>query len=200
VFNRLIKKRKSSLEPLTSADSRAERLARRDQLLENVDSVCDHIREAQAKASPSRNSPRLFDEHCVCAIHDREFVVRYIERDGGLYEAVASLRPSPHEAAGSGAVALETIPVSRFTGPPTPCVWCGAAGHFHCSCGAVVCGGRVSGQLFSCRDRCGRSWIANAPVTQLKGSTRSKDMPREPQSRYASGSRLIRVAETILLR
>jgi hypothetical protein len=200
VFNRLLKKRESSLEPLTGADSRAARLAQRDKLLDGVDSACEHIRDAQAALSQGRNSPRSFEERCVCAVHDREFVVRYIERDGGLYEAEASLRPSPREAAGCGAVELETIPVSRFAGPPTPCAWCGAAGHFHCSCGAVVCGGRVSGQLFFCRDSCGRSWIANAPVIELKGSSRSKHMPRKPQSRYAPEARVVPAAETRLLR
>lgn len=92
---------------------------------------------------------------CVCAVHDRSYIVRYVRGAGGLYQYRESVKVLGNA---EGSVEVRKISMRMFAPGPTPCPWCGDSYFHHCCCGAFVCGGRMTGNTFRCRDSCGATW------------------------------------------
>jgi hypothetical protein len=141
---------------------------------------------------PQTDAREFFDQRCVCAIEDLEFIVRYVRQPSGLFRATESIKPPQGQQSGEASVPSSlVVPINQIEGSHTPCPFCGNSGHYHCNCGGVVCGGRVLGQLFTCRKSCGDKWIIGTPVTEIKGSKprqepqESKAPPRRPSSSAA---------------
>jgi hypothetical protein len=150
--------------------TRENRVAQREQLLNSVPEAKARIIEvSSARECPP--SPEIFEELCVCAVRDRPYIVRYARQRNGKFRAESSRKVT---GASGGSIANgplnATLPIDRFEGGISPCPWCGGLGHYHCSCGAILCGGRLAGNLFTCRDSCGRQWRPDHPVSELKGS------------------------------
>lgn len=114
-------------------------------------------------------SPVLLQELIVCAVHDLGFIEFYERQRSGLYLPIKSRLLHVGEGFGAGHGARLTIRVADICGPHTPCPWCGdnGGGRYHCDCGAVVCGGRVKGNVFTCRDSCGASWRIGPDVKEI---------------------------------
>ena len=131
----------------------------------------------------------VFDQMCVCAVHDRPFITRYTKRPSGKFRATQCLKVQ----AGADSGRESTGRISRLSLGETedgypPCPWCGCKSnvHYQCRCGAVVCGGRVKHQIFRCRRSCGAEWFPVASARDIEGtspsaeSTTKNASPRRP--------------------
>jgi hypothetical protein len=129
-----------------------------------------------APPSPAVASPALF-QRCVCAKFDLEYLMRFERQESGRYRAVESIRVHDGDSASSGGAPSRVLRVDQITGRYTPCPWCGdTAGRlYHCDCGAAVCGGRVKGNLFTCRDSCGDQWEMGPPAREIHVSEAGRD-------------------------
>jgi hypothetical protein len=150
-----------------------ERRAKRDEVLQTFRQ--HHEVETQpaqaASAAPPVDAREFFEQLCVCAVEDREFMVRYVRQPNGLFRATESVKI--HAGGGSGKGSTRptlVLSIDKIEGGHTACPWCGNGGHYHCDCGGVVCGGKLIGQLFTCRASCGEKWIIGSPVTEIKGT------------------------------
>jgi hypothetical protein len=129
------------------------------------------VPRTKTNSSPTPDSPDIFDQTCVCAVHDLEYVIRYVKQPHGKYRPTTSTKLSAARESGPRKSAEpQTLSVEKIEGSYPPCPWCAchASAHYHCRCG-VVCGGRVEGTLFKCRDSCGHQWYPDSPVKEIKG-------------------------------
>ncbi len=130
------------------------------------------VPRAKTDSSATLNTPEIFDQLCVCAVHDSDYITRYVKQPTGKYRATTSIKLDEGRESGRGNSAeLQKLPVERIEGPYPPCPWCDCNTnvHYHCSCGGVVCGGRVEGDLFKCRRSCRAKWQSTSPAKEIKG-------------------------------
>ena len=178
-------------QPQTSG----ERRAKRDEVLQALRQ--EHEVETRpgdaGAAAPEVEVREFFEQLCVCAVEDRAFIVRYVQQPNGLFRAIESVKI--HAGGGSGKGGTRptlVLSTGKIEGSHTACPWCGNSGHYHCDCGGVVCGGKLIGQLFTCRASCGAKWIIGSPVTEIKGTKpqqerqESKAPPRRASPSSAS--------------
>jgi hypothetical protein len=155
-----------------------ERRAKRDEVLQAL------RQEREVETQPAEASPEgrpvdareFFEQLCVCAVEDREFIVRYVRQPNGLFRAIESVKIPA--GGGSGKASTRStlvLSTDKIEGSHTACPWCSNSGHYHCHCGGVVCGGKLVGQLFTCRASCGAKWIIGSPVTEIKGTKPQQD-------------------------
>jgi len=133
-------------------------------------------RSFSAPASAA-GAPSAVFERCVCAVFDLEWFVRFERQASGIYRVVESIRVHDGAGSGPGAALSRVLSVDEVEGRYPPCPWCGdrAGALYHCDCGAVVCGGRVKGNLFICRDSCGDQWEMGPPAREIKVSEARRD-------------------------
>lgn len=161
--------------------------------------VLQSVRES-ADFKPSQAEPparpvdtrKYFNQLCFCALRDLPFVVRYERQPNGRYRALESVQLQQGGASGrEGQSETFILPTDQIDGGHTPCAWCGTTGHYHCHCGGVICGGKVKGNLFTCRVSCGAQWIMGPPVTEINLAKPEpperqewKAPPRKPAASY----------------
>ncbi len=157
----------------TPSQPNIERRAKRDEVLKALrqEQEVETRQAAPASHAPQVDAREIIEQLFVCAVEDREFIVRYVRQPNGLFRAVESVKIH----AGGGSAKGSTRPTlvlstDQIEGSHTACPWCGNSGHYHCHCGGVVCGGKLIGQLFTCRASCGDKWIIGSPVTEIKGT------------------------------
>lgn len=146
-------------------------------------------------AAPDRAplAPPAVLHRSVCAVFDQLFVERFERQASGLYRMVETIRIHEGDSAGAGAGVSRTLNVREIEGRYLACPWCGdnRGKRYHCSCGTPVCGGRVTGNLFVCRDSCGDRWEVGPPsreiqVTEARQGERDFRGPtREPKTAQA---------------
>jgi hypothetical protein len=177
-----------------SIDIGTTRFTEREQVLTSLAEQREfEVRQNTPVSPPPQADAREFlDQRCVCAVEDLEFVVRYVRQPSGLFRATESIKlPQGQQSGRASAPSSMVVSMNQIEGSHTACPWCGNSGHYHCSCGGVVCGGKLVGQLFTCRKSCGEKWIIGAPVTEIKGAKprqepqESKAPPRRPSSSAA---------------
>lgn len=119
-------------------------------------------------------SMQIFELSCVCAVHDKPYVLRFEKQASGRYRFVESVKPVGR-GVGVSVATLNTIPMDRIEKAFYGCAWCGTGGINHCSnhCGAYVCGGLMQGDTFHCRKSCGASWIG-VPLQEISAETRAQ--------------------------
>lgn len=119
----------------------------------------------------------MLELHCVCAVTDKPYVLRYRQsRDGKLQLAATEKlnggMPPRKAAAGSSVSAAKAVPLSAIETLQFTCPWCGDISINRCDqCGGFVCGGRTTGNRFICRPSCGATWIG-VPLDTLDMSER----------------------------
>jgi len=126
-------------------------------------------------------APEIFDLYCFCAVHDKRYTLRFIRQPSGLLRFSASFRekaPTSPDNVRAGDV-RSPMQLRCFETTAVPCAWCGDRSFHHCAshCGALVCGGRMRGDLFRCRASCGAEWVG-VPLRQVEGTTQKQ--PRRP--------------------
>jgi hypothetical protein len=124
-------------------------------------------------------APETFDLYCSCAREDKLYTLRFVRQSSGLLRFRESVKGKPSslpDNARAGGVGW-TLRLDYFETGPTPCAWCGNGSFHHCAshCGALVCGGRITGGTFHCRKSCGASWVG-VPLREVTGS-----VTREPR-------------------
>jgi hypothetical protein len=130
------------------------------------------VPRAKTAPSPTPDDPDIFEQTCVCAVHDSYFITRYVKQPHGRYRATTTVKLDGGRESGRGkSPALQTLSMDKIEGPHPPCPWCSCNMNmrYHCYCDGVVCGGRVEGTLFKCRDSCGKQWYPTGNVTEIKG-------------------------------
>jgi hypothetical protein len=133
-------------------------------------------RTASPSASPRGScftapvARRVVAQICVCAFYDLQFLDRFERQASGIYRVVDSIRIVAGEGGGSDAEIGRVLNADDIRGNYMPCPWCGENGNmrYYCSCGGVVCGGKVKGNIFHCRASCGRSWPGGNPVHEIE--------------------------------
>jgi len=132
------------------------------------------VPRTKSNSSATSDSPDVFDQVCVCAVHDLEYVIRYVKQPHGKYRPSTSIKLSAARESGPRKSAeQQKLSVEKIEGSYPPCPWCAchASAHYHCRCEGVVCGGRVEGNLFKCRNSCRAEWHPTGEVKQIKGTT-----------------------------
>jgi len=127
---------------------------------------------AKTDSSATPDGPEIFDQECVCAVYDAPYITRYVKQPHGKYRVTTSIRLDAGLGPGRGKSAqLQKLPVEKLEGSYPPCPWCSCNinMHYHCHCGGVVCGGRVEGTLFKCRDSCRAKWHPTSHAKEIKG-------------------------------
>jgi hypothetical protein len=134
-------------------------------------------RPAASRAEPSSifsalPAPPALIEVCVCAAFDLEWAIRFERQGSGLWRGVESFRLHDGESAGGRAGFTRSLDIAKIEGRYPPCPWCGdrSGRLYHCDCGAVVCGARVKGDVFTCRDSCGERWELGPPARAIQVS------------------------------
>jgi hypothetical protein len=130
------------------------------------------VPRAKTAPSPTPDDPDIFDQTCVCAVHDLEYVIRYVKQPHGKYRPTTSTKLSAARESGARkSTEPQTLSIEKIEGSYPACPWCGchASAHYHCYCGGVVCGGRVEDGLFTCRDSCKRKWRSAGQPKEIKG-------------------------------
>jgi hypothetical protein len=158
---------------------------------QKMDEALATLRREQVTAYPSPASsfdraahpaacaaPVMLVERCACAIYDLEWLMHFERQASGLYRAVDSTRIHGGHGSGPGAAQSRVLSVDKIEGRYKPCPWCGgdkAAQLYHCHCGVPVCGGRVKGNLFICRDSCGEQWEMGPPAREIRVTDARQD-------------------------
>jgi len=148
---------------------------------EQIGAALALIRQGRGHGVTRSPAPETFDLYCVCAVHDKPYTLCFVRQPSGLLRFSASVKgkPSslPDNARGSGVG--WTLRLKYFETGAAPCAWCGDGSFHHCAshCGALVCGGRMTGDRFQCRSSCGASWVG-VPLREVKGTV--QDKPRLP--------------------
>jgi hypothetical protein len=123
-----------------------------------------------AAPEPAPVIPAVLLHRCVCAVFDLEWYMRYERQRSGRYRAIESIRIHDGDGVRQSATLSRTLRYDEIEGRHTPCPWCGdrVGTLYYCSCGAAVCGGRVKGNLFICRDSCGDQWEMGPPAREFQ--------------------------------
>lgn len=125
-------------------------------------------------AAPERVAvaPHVYLHRSVCAVFDLWFVERFERQASGLYRMVETIRIHDGDGSTLGECQSQALSLRKIEGRYLPCPWCGdkAGKRYHCSCGASVCGGKVKGNHFVCRDSCGDEWDLGPPVHEIQVS------------------------------
>jgi hypothetical protein len=147
------------------------------------------IRQGHGNRVTRSPAPESFDLHCVCAVHDKPYTLRFVRQPSGRLRFSASVKgkaaASPDNA--------QTVDVGRtmrlglLETDKSRCAWCGDKSFHHCSshCGALVCGGRMKGNTFHCRPSCGAEWVG-VPLQEVKGTV--QEQPRRPSCPVAAAN------------
>lgn len=170
-----------------------------EKALERFQGQMDSSKPATATHSaepPPLPAPETLRQECVCAIYDLPFIVNYQRQANGRFRATGSEKihsDNGLRAAGTSNRGEVTLPVDEIDGGHTACAWCGSFGHYHCSCGAVVCGGKLRDKLFTCRASCGQSWETGTATAEIKARVAPTDNgewegPRKPRLHLEAGS------------
>jgi len=146
--------------------------------------------QRMGKPSAQNPAPEIQELHCICAVHDKPYVLRFKRQADRSLLLLESVKVQPAKATPSGeALAGRTVAVKlsiNDIGEDTslPCAWCGNGGINYClgNCNAVVCGGLTVGDVFHCRKSCGASWTG-VPLQELPGQMKAK--PHTPPMRPA---------------
>jgi len=158
-------------------DEALERL-RQERTARRPDSVPPTPFFAASSFSAPGHAPGAILQRCACAVFDLEWLMHFEQQASGLYRAIDSTRIHAGDGSGSGAAQSRVLSVDKIEGGYTPCPWCGGdkARHlYHCHCGVPVCGGRVKGNLFICRDSCGERWEMGPPVREIRVTDARQD-------------------------
>jgi hypothetical protein len=152
------------------------------------------IRAAKAAIWQGRRlppAPETFDLFCFCAVHDKPYTLRFERQPSGLVRFKESMKSKPsslpdNARAGSGG-GWTMHQLKYFENAATPCAWCGNKDFHYCAldCGALVCGGRMKGNTFHCRESCGASWVG-VPMLEVRGTVNRQS--RECMTAPARGS------------
>src|ERR1039458_6417900 len=134
--------------------------------------------------------PEILEMHCVCAVHDKPYVLRFTRQADRSLLLLESVKVQPakakllEEALAGGTVAVKLSVADIGEDTPLFCAWCGNEGINYCigNCNALVCGGLSIGPVFHCRKSCGASWTG-VPAQELPGQTKAK--PHTPPMRPA---------------
>ena len=120
-------------------------------------------------------APEIVTLACVCAVHDKPYLLRFTKHPGGIFRVRDSVRVEgkPGAASGGGASINVSVPIEQFGDSALPCAWCGTGGINFCAgyCNGYVCGGLKVGATFRCRKSCGASWVG-VPLTEVRGETK----------------------------
>ncbi len=121
-------------------------------------------------------APEIFDLYCVCARDDKPYTLRFERQASGLLRFKKTVKGKPpslpdNARAGGKGWTLRLDYFENLAEAVTPCAWCGDGSFHHCSsnCGALVCGGRMRGNVFHCRKSCGASWVG-VPMREITGT------------------------------
>jgi hypothetical protein len=134
---------------------------------------------------------------CVCAVHEKPYLLRFTKHPGGVFRLRDSVKvegkPGAASGGGSGASVNVSVPLEQFDDSALPCAWCGTGRINFCAgyCNAYVCGGRTVGDTFHCRKSCGASWVGVSLLEvpgQTKQPVRTQSMAAPP---VASARRLL---------
>ena len=117
-----------------------------------------------APLRPSAYPPsEKFILNCVCAVQDKPYQLIFVRQSLGRLRLMESLKLTGDARAGSADArpfaVQQTIPMTDLEGGPWFCAWCSDPGFHLCSCNAFVCGGRMQGKAFHCRQSCGAEWV-----------------------------------------
>ncbi len=133
------------------------------------------VRPPALRLPPAYLASERFAVDCVCAVHDRPYQLIFVRQPSGRLRLMESVRGSGDARAASPnmrtPLAQQIISMSDLENGPWCCAWC-QNGSFHfcgSDCGALVCGGRMRGNLFVCRDSCGAQWIGS-PLQQIQAT------------------------------
>lgn len=154
-----------------------------------IEAALELIRQAQGNRAMRSPAPEIFLLHCVCAVVDKPYTLRFVRQPSGLWRFSASVKgqpsASPDNARARGVG--YTMRLGLFERQATPCAWCGNGSFHHCAsdCGALVCGGRMTGNTFHCRPSCGAEWVG-VPLQEVKGTV--QDKPRRPSCPAAAAN------------
>lgn len=130
---------------------------------------------------------------CVCAVFDLPFLDRFEQQASGIYRPVESQRIHDGQGTLTGPQIGQVLNVDDIDGPYVPCPWCGDDGNmrYHCDCGGVVCGGKVSRGVFHCRVSCGQFWVVQDLVQEFEVTTEGKRGGRQSCAKQTKFSRLL---------
>lgn len=120
----------------------------------------------------------IFDQMCVCAVHDQPFITRYTKQPSGKFRATQCIKVQEGSDSGRESIGkISKLPTGEIDDGYPPCPWCGCKSniHYHCRCGGVVCGGRVKHQVFRCRRSCGAEWIPGPSTRDIEGTSSRAD-------------------------
>jgi hypothetical protein len=136
---------------------------------------------------PAYPTSEKFGLNCFCAQHDRPYQLVFVRQPSGRLHFIESVKVTADATGSSSArstTARQIIAIDDFEDEDPPCAWCGSGGFNHCAndCGALVCGGRMVGNLFRCRDSCGAEW-KGVPMRNVETS---REETRSAHSRSAS--------------
>jgi hypothetical protein len=119
---------------------------------------------------------QIFELSCVCAVHDKPYVMRFEKQPNGKYRFTESIKAVGRSGrVGVTVVTLNRIPMGQIEEGFYGCAWCGTGGINHCigKCNAYVCGGLIKGDTFHCRKSCGASWVG-IPLQEISTETRAE--------------------------
>ncbi len=112
-----------------------------------------------------------YELHCYCAKFDQPYTLVFTRQTSGLFRHWKSVRGPARGVPGPARAGGGTIRLDRFESGATPCAWCGDASFHHCAndCGQLVCGGRMVGNTFHCRESCRAVWVG-VPLQEVHGA------------------------------
>jgi len=138
---------------------------------------------------------------CACAIHDRQYIMRFIQLDSGKYRWLESVKTGPMSAKDKAVVALfQEVGLDQLE-RNFSCAWCSDRSINYCSqCVSFVCGGRKKVHHFICRDSCGAEWDG-VPLDRVMGLVQQEclEAPRQVTNMKPQGGGIVRAASRELV-
>jgi hypothetical protein len=126
---------------------------------------------------------------CVCAVEDRGYELVFARQPSGRLRYVESVKLTGRAgSANARAAASQRIAMADFEEGRWPCAWCGNGSFSQCDCGGLVCQGRQVGDLFRCRDSCGKEW-RGVPLLEVQTS-KETSRSQSPSTHAARGPSL----------
>jgi hypothetical protein len=156
-------------------------------------------RSAAGFAAPRAVASKNFELVCVCAVHDKPYILRFERQATGLLRFTKTIRMEGQGSEGAHAPSgtevyspIDTHSLKEFEKSAMPCAWCGDGSFNLCTCNALVCGGRSVGETFRCRPSCGAEWVG-VPLQEVQGSARREEHHWKRAPASASPARPSRV-------